>query len=514
MKKKLFIILSAIVLSLPINSIQAKEVETTEEVINENVETSEVETTEESTTSNNVVKYAKEFINTKETKNSCGEFCTAIFRDKIEWHLSIEEAKTFTYEQMITEGNVRGFFGRMCPNSNSSNPNDCTAAGPYPFEGKNMEIFDQINTGNTGVYEVFIGAVPGEMKNYFDPENPYIITGNTHGKMTVYVHQPVVIPERPVVETIDGVDHVVVDEGTEITDEFLTELFQITHNAGDSAILEIEHLIADSTLASSHDVSFKLVRTTETYGTQNLYKLTSVLEFRDIMPTITAKEYIEVNAGDSIEDYVNVFEVDAFDSPSEILNVTVDSSNVDLNTPGEYTVTFFAEDNEGNTTSTNAKIIVNEVISTYEITSVDAEIFESELNSANLIELFNVTLSGSGQATYDINDVVFTVEGNPVKDLKNGIYTVTITLNDLTTTSILVVKAEEVEPEIEPEVEPEIQPEIEAEIKPEVEAEIKPEVEVETEPTPKLTKTGITSYYSISLILLLILLTARKFANR
>ncbi|WP_283697547.1 immunoglobulin-like domain-containing protein [Clostridium perfringens] len=64
---------------------------------------------------------------------------------------------------------------------------------------------------------------------------------------------------------------------------------------------------------------------------------------------------IEITAGDSYDFSAGVTATDDVDGPVE---VTVDSSNVKLDTPGEYTVTYTARDAAGNETTLTRKVIV------------------------------------------------------------------------------------------------------------------------------------------------------------
>ncbi len=472
MKKKLFIILTIVALGLPVNAISAEETEAINEVAVEEtttVETSEsvvtqdatfteeevveapveevveapaVETSQEvaeetttevaeETTNSSETIYAEEiFTSSKSQRTDCSRFCTVLFRDKVEWHLTRAEAEAFTYDQMITEANVRSYFVRECPGK----PSPCVGIGDYPYEVKNMEMFDTINQGNVGVYEVYIGFVPGTVENFVDPSSPYVVTGEKTGTMTIYVHEAATVPILPDFNFVNAEERTAVNEGTEITDELLEDIFAVDYYSRNSE-LQITHAV-DNTLAGEYAVEFSLASTTRATSRQSV---NSTLDIIDIMPTIETLDTVEITVGQSINDYISTFNVNAYDSAVEVLtsSVVVDSSAVNVGIPGEYPVSFTTTDNEGNTVVKDAKVVVT--AATSELVSSDAEIYESALNDADLIKLFNLSVTGSG---YDLNDAVFTVAGKPVKDLKPGTYTVTITLGDLTTTSTLVVKAD------------------------------------------------------------------------
>lgn len=73
-------------------------------------------------------------------------------------------------------------------------------------------------------------------------------------------------------------------------------------------------------------------------------------------PVISGVKDIEIIVGDSISYKKDVTVTDNED-PNPVLEI--DNSGVDIDTPGEYTVTYTATDASGNTTTVTAKVIVN-----------------------------------------------------------------------------------------------------------------------------------------------------------
>ncbi len=110
-----------------------------------------------------------------------------------------------------------------------------------------------------------------------------------------------------------------------------------------------------------------------------------------------------------------------------------------------FAVVTFTYNTDETTKSTVGNTVIARIIgslveaseTTYTLGGSSAIIHEDDLNSANLVEEFNLELivqeQGDIAGNYNLNDAVFTVNGtgNPVKDLAPGIYLVDIVLDDL-----------------------------------------------------------------------------------
>ncbi len=330
-------------------------------VVEEETVVEETPVVEEETVSNtSETIYAKEIYASKGQRIDCSRFCTVLFRDQVEWHLTIDEAKTFTIDQMTTDANLRSYFVRECPGK----PTPCVGMGEYPYQYKNPEMFDMINTGEIGYYEVRIGFEPGTVENFVDPSSPYVVNGDTYGTMKVYVHAPVVLPELPGIGYISGVEIAAIEEGTEISDEMLKVLFDIESNESENRVLNVSHNVTSTTTAGDYGVTFSLINTSTRSGENVEYTMDTTLQITDILPTIEYTESITVDLNSNIEDYLGLFNVNAYDSAIEDLtsDVTIDTSSVNTAVAGTYPVTLSVTDNEGNLVTYEAEVIVPELV--------------------------------------------------------------------------------------------------------------------------------------------------------
>ncbi len=348
-----------------------------EKVIEENIAT-EIDSTsvEDQITSN---------YNINGQERACGYICTYILTNKTEWHITMDEAKLFTPEYAVSNASIAAYFQRICPDPNS----DCTTFGSLDTEFKNPEIFDEINKGEVGEFDLHFGYAPTVIQNYVHPSSPFIVKGDSYRILKVYVHAPFVLPELPGIGYVNGVDIASIEEGTEISDEVLKSVFNIDSNESidvDREIL-IEHEVIDTSIVGEYDVSFLIGLGISV----SMNKLEDVHEAKlvitDVIPTIEYTSGIEVELGANIDDHISDLNINAFDSAIEDLTseVVIDTSAVDTSEVGTYPITLSVTDNEGNLVSEEADVIITapEVV---EPEVVEPEVVEPEVVEPEVVE--------------------------------------------------------------------------------------------------------------------------------
>ncbi len=178
----------------------------------------------------------------------------------------------------------------------------------------------------------------------------------------------------------------------------------------------------------------------------NVVNKTGDLELRSGVPTVTADTNVMVPEGSYTDaELLTLFNVVATDSDG-IDYITVNSSAVDFNTPGRYTITFTAYDVFGAASEEFFSIIeITDVLPT--ITTDSEQITVTTGSTLDLIAAFNVVATEI--TTGDLTDQVVVDDSN--LDLTTaGEYTVTFTVSDdegntVSKTVTVIVEDEETE---------------------------------------------------------------------
>ncbi|XZM35536.1 immunoglobulin-like domain-containing protein (plasmid) [Clostridium perfringens] len=136
---------------------------------------------------------------------------------------------------------------------------------------------------------------------------------------------------------------------------------------------------------------------------------------------------MEVTSGDSYDFSAGVTAIDDVDGA---VDVTVDSSNVNLNLPGKYIVTYIAKNSLGNTTTLTRQVIVHGVVNIPD-TNLKSElnkklgsdrqpyqaIYLSELNNLNDLDLSNKNISDLTGLEHCSNLITLNLQNNNIKDI-------------------------------------------------------------------------------------------------
>lgn len=129
----------------------------------------------------------------------------------------------------------------------------------------------------------------------------------------------------------------------------------------------------------------------------------------------------------------NLPNITASDGVDGVLPVTVNSSQVDVNTPGEYVVIYTTFDSDGNTSITTVTVVVDDGVGIDDVASHNISIFPNpavdyikfnlEGTQADVLQLF--TLNGQLINTYDVNSNQ--TKQIDLRNLKSGIYLYSLT---------------------------------------------------------------------------------------
>ena len=162
-----------------------------------------------------------------------------------------------------------------------------------------------------------------------------------------------VIVEDTVAPTGSTTDLVLVHPATAEAAEFVTQTQDIT------AVTVSYKEVPDFEKEGDQEVSILL---TDLGGNETVLSANLTMIFDVTAPTILGVKDITVYAGDTVAYRAGV---SVQDDRDENPALQVDSANVDLTTPGEYTVTYTATDYTGNTATASATVTVREKLPGY-----------------------------------------------------------------------------------------------------------------------------------------------------
>lgn len=168
----------------------------------------------------------------------------------------------------------------------------------------------------------------------------------------VEVTQKVTLGSEPT--KINAKPTATLNEGIVKSDEELIALFNA--NTDVSKVISVDQSSVNYNVPGTYDVVFS--DATES--------ITSKLTINDVLPVITlAKKSINIDLGNTIEDYITTFGVSATEINNSDLtpDIKVDETAVNYNSVGTYSVKFTVEDEEGNNVIKSGTVIINEVIS-------------------------------------------------------------------------------------------------------------------------------------------------------
>ncbi len=290
-----------------------------------------------------------------------------------------------------------------------STPNYAKDYEPHATEVTSDDMTDEIviddsevQYGKEGTYNVYFRATDEEGN-----------VGQAIGTVTFFATPPTITIGTPTAST---------PEEVELTNDQLVELFAITAEDDDGlAEITLDDSLVDYSTPGDYPVYAKA---TDIYNIDSSLQ-TLNLTITDQLPEITlTNDTVEVAAHDA-PDYVDIFGAEATEITDGDLtaSMTVDSSAVNTNRPGEYPVYFSVTDEEGNEATATGTVIVEYVAPTITADSeqtVNEE--DSQLNS-ELQALFNVEYTHMGVST-------FTVDQSAVNYSTPGDYPVVFTIED------------------------------------------------------------------------------------
>ncbi len=182
---------------------------------------------------------------------------------------------------------------------------------------------------------------------------------------------------------LSGNSNAQIDEGTSLTDTQLISLFEVNNSNGEK--ITVDQSLADYTIPGEYTITFSDESHNEFVG-----QLTVV----DLLPKISAeKDSQNITLGDTNNDFVSLYGLSATEIEEGDLtdSIHIDSSNVDYESSGEYSINASVQDDEGNTDSIDLKLIINgnnRPVLTGKTKKRTTE--ESYLTDNELIKLFEV----------------------------------------------------------------------------------------------------------------------------
>ncbi|WP_108773991.1 immunoglobulin-like domain-containing protein [Lactimicrobium massiliense] len=166
---------------------------------------------------------------------------------------------------------------------------------------------------------------------------------------------------------------------------------------------------------------------TKTPGTYHVkiesgnYLYPTVLKITDTTPPVITGNNFECTAGDTIS-YKK--QVTVTDNSGDDVDIQVDSSAVDIDTPGTYPIIYTAADSSGNTSSITLQLTVDKKIPTtpQEINDAMADDILTELDISSMSDREKITAIGNW-VYYNIRYAEKHVETNPpVSEVYLGLY--------------------------------------------------------------------------------------------
>lgn len=173
--------------------------------------------------------------------------------------------------------------------------------------------------------------------------------------------------------SIIGNETATTSEENVLSDEELIALFEVTTSEGGT--ISVDQSLVDYSTPGDYKVTFTDEADNEFIAT---------LTVNDILPTITCDDNLTITLGSNIEDYITSFNVIATEINDGDLtnNVTVDSSNVNFNSTGNYDITFTVNDEEGNEVSTTSTLTIErDLTGTSNIDTVTPEVTTDDTTS-------------------------------------------------------------------------------------------------------------------------------------
>ncbi len=214
-----------------------------------------------------------------------------------------------------------------------------------------MEAGDRLPEAKAFLAEESEATVAYEDSNFVWANQPgvYTVKLNVNGKsQTAKIRVVDTVAPTGATRDLTGFANAIPEAG-----EFLVSKSDVTE-------VTVRYLTApDATKAGDQTVTLVL---TDTSGNETTLTATLHLVVDNTPPTITGTKDITVYQGDAVKYMKDVTVWDSQDDKPELL---VDKSQVNLNTPGAYTVTYTATDKAGNSTSVTVKLTVLEKLPEY-----------------------------------------------------------------------------------------------------------------------------------------------------
>ncbi len=288
-------------------------------------------------------------------------------------------------------------------------PNYTKDYDPHATEVSSDDMTDQIviddsevEYGKEGTYNVYFRATDEEGN-----------VGQAVGTVNFYSTPPTITVNTPSAST---------PEEVELTNDQLITLFNITAEDDDGlAPITVDDSQVDYNTPGDYPVYAKA---TDIYDIDSIEQ-TLNLTITDQLPEISlASDRVEVAAHDT-PDYVDLFGAVATEITAGDLTtaMTIDSSSVNTNRPGEYPVYFSVVDEEGNEATATGTVVVEYVAPTITADSEQTIKEEDSQLDSELQALFNVEYTHMGVST-------FTVDQSAVDYSTPGDYPVVFTIED------------------------------------------------------------------------------------
>ena len=274
-------------------------------------------------------------------------------------------------------------------------------------EDKNIELVveSNVNTNIPGVYKVIYKATDSGNKTTI-VESSVVV----NPKMTTLNKIPVINAQDRIVQLGEEFDPLEGVTATDEEDKDLTEKIKVIRND------------VDTKVAGDYTVVFSV---TDSQGATAIHEMLVVV---NQPPVIHAEDKV-ITVGDEFKELEGVTATDK--EQGDITDIKVEKSTVDINTPGEYTVTYKVVDKLGGVATKTIKVTVKE-----KVTLVENVVINNRVN--NLYIGSNQVLSATiTNENADKKDVVWTTsdekiasieaDGNTVKVIAKAKGQVTIT---------------------------------------------------------------------------------------
>ena len=274
-------------------------------------------------------------------------------------------------------------------------------------EDENIELVveSNVNTNIPGVYKVIYKATDSGNKTTI-VESSVVV----NPKMTTLNKIPVINAQDRIVQLGEKFDPLEGVTATDEEDKDLTEKIKVIRND------------VDTKVAGDYTVVFSV---TDSQGATAIHEMLVVV---NQPPVIHAEDKV-ITVGDEFKELEGVTATDK--EQGDITDIKVEKSTVDINTPGEYTVTYKVVDKLGGVATKTIKVTVKE-----KVTLVENVVINNRVN--NLYIGSNQVLSATiTNENADKKDVVWTTsdekiasieaDGNTVKVIAKAKGKVTIT---------------------------------------------------------------------------------------